>query len=765
MAVNVCYCVKLSPNKKSIFGLSMRSQILYLVLFAGFLAVASAADTEVSCANVRSIFEKKGMLSMVDIQEQPNSDAGELCLNKGCCGAGARTRLTLQARSQLEAALRSELNKLADILSSKAKRFDEFFRKLLQLSRQEFHAMFKRTYGMIYEQHSYVFEQLFEELERYYTRGDKDFDEMMDSFFSILYQKMFTVLNSQYSFDEKYLKCVSEHMRDIKPFEDVPSKLSVQLRRAFVATRTFHKALRAGADVVKNMMQVGVSQECVTAWARLRYCGTCSGQQQPACSRYCHNVIKGCLPAHADLGEQWDAYVDAVEKVADRLLGPFNIAMVVEPIDIKISEAIMSFQERNQEISQKIFSGCGKPILGGGGSTGPFFTSDRSRRFARSIPDFDWNHKSNDVDDFEIEASFESLINDDPLLVGLKSPDGIRKATEEMAEQSKLRERFLQYMRGQIKLDEYEEHERRKRDADPEPAPGGAEIDFKSYEFDGKRGSKKKKPINKAEDNYGGESGPALERLVRETRSRIRASRRYWVHLPAVLCASTSVTSTPCFNGSHVASYTSIAAGDGSPALASNPEVRAAAAPAPAPPALDALRSYTAKLKDAYNGVEVQWKDSAEELQAAAASVSEFSDAGSGSGSGDDAYDTDDLPTDDEDRNEDDYPEGSGDSRFVAGTTSVDIDRPVSEVPMRTNVPEVPIAPKNIEPVEKEPEPELPVETDLPDQRVPDLTDPVRPTEQPVAASADRPSLQKALFTYALPVVCAWFGTIVTDLF
>lgn len=194
--------------------------------------------------------------------------------------------------------------------------------------------------------------------------------------------------------------------------------------------------------------------------------------------------------------------LDAVEKVADRLLGPFNIAMVVEPIDIKISEAIMSFQERNQEISQKIFSGCGKPVLGGGGSTGPFFAPDRSRRFARSIPDFDWNHKSNDVDDFEIEASFESLVNDDPLLIGLKTPDGIRKATEELAEQSKLRERFLQYMRGQIKLDEYEEHERRKRDADPEPAPGGAEIDFKSYEFDGKRGSKKKKPI-KAEEGYG----------------------------------------------------------------------------------------------------------------------------------------------------------------------------------------------------------------------------------------------------------------------
>lgn len=32
------------------------------------------------------------------------------------------------------------------------------------------------------------------------------------------------------------------------------------------------------------------------------------------------------------------------ERVSDRLLGPFNIVMVVEPINIKISEAIMNFQ-------------------------------------------------------------------------------------------------------------------------------------------------------------------------------------------------------------------------------------------------------------------------------------------------------------------------------------------------------------------------------------------------------------------------------------
>lgn len=36
---------------------------------------------------------------------------------------------------------------------------------------------------------------------------------------------------------------------------------------------------------------------------------------------------------------------------------------------------------------------------------------------------------------------------------------------------------------------------------------------------------------------------------------------------------------------------------------------------------------------------------------------------------------------------------------------------------------------------------------------------------QPVTDAANRPSLNVALFTYAMPVVCAWFGTMVTDLF
>lgn len=54
--------------------------------------------------------------------------------------------------------------------------------------------------------------------------------------------------------------------------------------------------------------------------------------------------MNGCLQHYLELDTEWDNFVASFERVSDRLLGPFNTVMVVEPINIKISEAIMNFQ-------------------------------------------------------------------------------------------------------------------------------------------------------------------------------------------------------------------------------------------------------------------------------------------------------------------------------------------------------------------------------------------------------------------------------------
>lgn len=40
--------------------------------------------------------------------------------------------------------------------------------------------------------------------------------------------------------------------------------------------------------------------------------------------------------------------------VADRLEGPFNIEDVMDPIDVKISEAIMNMQVNSMQVSGKV---------------------------------------------------------------------------------------------------------------------------------------------------------------------------------------------------------------------------------------------------------------------------------------------------------------------------------------------------------------------------------------------------------------------------
>lgn len=92
-----------------------------------------------------------------------------------------------------------------------------------------------------------------------------DLNDAMDNFFNTLYQKMFTVLNSQYNFDNKYLECVGEHMKEMRPFGDVPQKLGVQIKRSFVATRAFSQALTVAANVLKNMQSV---RECIVVTPR-----------------------------------------------------------------------------------------------------------------------------------------------------------------------------------------------------------------------------------------------------------------------------------------------------------------------------------------------------------------------------------------------------------------------------------------------------------------------------------------------------------------
>ena len=78
------------------------------------------------------------------------------------------------------------------------------------------------------------------------------------------------------------------------------------------------------------------------------------------CFGFCAHVLQQCLANYAYLEPDWNAYVEAMLKIARELEGTFSLEATLGPINVKVSEAIMNFQESGVSITQRVFAACGR---------------------------------------------------------------------------------------------------------------------------------------------------------------------------------------------------------------------------------------------------------------------------------------------------------------------------------------------------------------------------------------------------------------------
>ncbi|XP_037542922.1 glypican-6b [Nematolebias whitei] len=328
------------------------------------LSAAAGADLQArNCSEVREVCVRRGFsFTHVPQQEIPGEHLRVCPQGNTCCTQEMEDKFGQQSKQDFENLLDETSHALRTTFVSRHKRFDEFFLELLENTERSLNEMFVRTYGKPYMQNAEVFENLFAELKRYYTGGNVNLEEMLNDFWSRLLERMFTLLNSQYVITEDYLECISKYTDQLKPFGDVPRKLKAQVTRAFIAARTFVQGLSVGREVAQRVSKVSSTPACIKALTKMLYCPFCQGMLEvKPCKNYCLNVMKGCLANQADLDPEWNQYIDAMLLVAQRLEGPFNIESVMDPIDVKISEAIMNMQDNSAQVSYRVFQGCGQP--------------------------------------------------------------------------------------------------------------------------------------------------------------------------------------------------------------------------------------------------------------------------------------------------------------------------------------------------------------------------------------------------------------------
>ncbi|KAK3095383.1 hypothetical protein FSP39_014061 [Pinctada imbricata] len=492
--------------------------------------------------------------------------------------------------SKLKSLSEKEYNKFLDnafkyakgTFVSRTRKFDEFFTELLDKAKTDLHEMFVKTYGLLYQQNSYVFTSLFEDLRSYYKGTDLSLLTVLDRFFQTLFRKMFQLLNVSHKFTDNYLDCVTSQMDKLKPFGDVPQKLSSQVKRSFVAARTFVQGLAIGRDVILEVLKILPTDACTKGLMRMTYCPHCRGiTQTKPCNNLCLNTMKGCLAYHAELNSPWNEYIEAMKQLAERLEGPFNIEAVVDPIDVKISEAIMILQENSGSVQEQVTLGCGQ--------------AQANIRTKRSVAGESSAEKSAPAGQGQAGQGQAGLPirpqKDDP--AGEKMPiEGIGSSFLEASKQLD-KQLQSQLFSGGLKNDKTHRNPYDK---------------FSLGKYDRSKESKDIKPTTAA--------GTSLDRLVKDIKEKVRVAKDFWIQLPYSICNDDEIAAQPqddkdCWNGADRGRYTSAVQKDGVMNQINNPEVIVNINEANyiIEQQKLQLKIITSKLNNAFNGEEVTWVD------------------------------------------------------------------------------------------------------------------------------------------------------------
>ncbi|XP_013413496.1 glypican-6-like [Lingula anatina] len=295
--------------------------------FAALLLYLITDTSALYCQPVKNVYSSRGAnFDRKDIPLAPLSGEHLQVCHHGdsgltCCTREVETKLYNHSRDDYDSLLADSTTSIRHIFITKTAKFDEFFTELLENGRKDFHSMFVRTYGQLYQQNAHIFNDLFTDLRSYYRGRNINLLDALENFFATLFQRMFQLLNAQYELDQSYLGCVANTMDKLNPFGDVPQKFSQQLKRSFVAARTFMQGLAIGRDVILQVGKIQPYHNCRKSLMKMMYCSYCSGLPTiKPCNNYCLNVMKGCLAYQAELNSEWNKYISKLSHRRDEYL-------------------------------------------------------------------------------------------------------------------------------------------------------------------------------------------------------------------------------------------------------------------------------------------------------------------------------------------------------------------------------------------------------------------------------------------------------------
>ncbi|KAM6962855.1 glypican-1 [Aplochiton taeniatus] len=320
-----------------------------------------------SCSEVRQFYTGKGFTLNGVPQTEISGDHLRVCPQVyTCCTSSMEESLSALSRGELEGLVREAGRSLQASLNAQYRSFDTYFTELLSRSERSL----QTSLGSLYSQNAALFSDLYADLRLYHRGSALNLDETLSEFWPRLLERVFRSSAQHLSLSEDYMECVAKQRETLRPFGDAPRDFKVKVMRAFVTSRSFVQGLIVSGDVVRKVSQVPLGSECTQALMKMVYCPQCSGLNSVRpCSRYCSNVMKGCLANQADLDAEWQSLIDTMLQVASSFSADPSLDVVLSSIPLRLSEAVRYLQENLGAFTAQVFQTCGSP--GPTGTEGP----------------------------------------------------------------------------------------------------------------------------------------------------------------------------------------------------------------------------------------------------------------------------------------------------------------------------------------------------------------------------------------------------------
>ena len=194
---------------------------------------------------------------------------------------------------------------------------------------------------------------LFDELRVSVTNKDLHVQNSTRTFFKNFYPIIYQDIVTKKKLPGEFAECLKDKVLVIKPFKDVPQKMTTFLIKMLLPVQQFLRSLQTIGHVLDAADNVELSDGCKSALVKMSYCSLCDGfSDVKPCPQYCLNVVSSCVVPYTEIEDTWSSFIQDLDNFRELLAKSLDASVMFARLQKLLSES--RSHASHSKVAQKV---------------------------------------------------------------------------------------------------------------------------------------------------------------------------------------------------------------------------------------------------------------------------------------------------------------------------------------------------------------------------------------------------------------------------